>query len=86
MTCVPLYVPQFKQVWCGGFGSWHCGHTDRLGAADFFRRQLARRMSRRDLECRCFGFGMVVPHLAFVVRFDGSGVVSRNFLKTLNGD
>jgi hypothetical protein len=43
-------------------------------------------MSRRDLECRCFGLGMVAPHFAFVVRFDDDGIVSRNFFKTANGD
>ena len=86
MTCVPLYVPQLRQVWCGGFSSWHCGHADRLDGEDFFLRHWALRMSRRDFECRCFGFGMVAPHFAFVVRFDGPGIVSRNFFNTTNGD
>ena len=57
ITSRPLYCPQWGQTRCGSLGSWQLGHSAKAG---FCRASWARRFWVRALECRRFGFGMVV--------------------------
>jgi len=54
-TSRPLYVPQVGHTRCGRFGCPHWGQTFTFGASIAC---VARRLSRRELDCRLFGTAM----------------------------
>src|SRR5271166_207792 len=56
----PLYFPQCGQTRWGSFGSWQLGHCDRLALVS---ESCVRRAEVRRLECRRFGFGMLLSLL-----------------------
>src|ERR1700689_3920644 len=57
ITSRPLYFPQCGQTRCGSLGSWQLGHCDRLALVS---EACVRRAEVRRLECRRFGFGMLL--------------------------
>jgi len=60
ITWRPRYCPHFGQARCGTFASPQLGQVEMAGWAS---ASCARRLSRRALEWRLFGFGMVVEPL-----------------------
>ena len=60
ITCRPRYWPQLGQARCGSLTSPQFGQVDMAGISS---ASCARRLSRRALEWRRFGFGMVVEPL-----------------------
>jgi aryl-alcohol dehydrogenase-like predicted oxidoreductase len=54
-TSRPLYVPQFAHAWCGRFACPQVGQTFTFAASIAC---VARRLSRRELDCLRFGTAM----------------------------